>query len=127
MHYQYDIETGYFVCDDLGSYPDKLPDGVIDVAPPQPCCRPRWTGTEWVEDAPRPTEAPPDGCEWQWSSEGKEWVAAAVQGEVELFTRAQLDEAIDAALTRQRTEMVTEVQTLVATQLKASDGKVVAG
>lgn len=55
-------ENGYFVEDVILKKGEEIPNDCIEIRPLQPCYKPRWNGTEWVEEGtpPEPQPHPPN-------------------------------------------------------------------
>ncbi len=51
-------ENGYFVEDVILKEGETIPNNYIEIRPPQPCYKPRWDGTEWVEEGEPPKPKP---------------------------------------------------------------------
>ena len=51
-------ENGYFVEDVILEEGEEIPSDCVTERPPQPCWKPRWTGTEWVEEGEPPEPQP---------------------------------------------------------------------
>ena len=60
MVYRID-ENGYFMEDVILKQGEEIPSDCVTERPPQPCYKPRWTGTEWIDEGepPGPKPKPP--------------------------------------------------------------------
>lgn len=43
-------KNGYFVEDVILQENEEIPPDCVTIRPPQPCYKPRWNGTEWIEE-----------------------------------------------------------------------------
>jgi len=72
QYYKFDSD-GYYLEPVIAEYNEgnPQPDDVTDMPLPQPCFRPRWNGTTWVEEAPKPEISDDESA--IWDSEAQEW------------------------------------------------------